>query len=122
MKGTIKIIDSIIAAYIHKGQPAPLPSMRGYNRRNKITDIIAAPPISSLIGFSDFDSHTINKAAIKVPIPIGTFTRKISLQSRLNKFAWRRKPPRICPAIAAIPRAVPYKATAIFFCFDVKVA
>jgi len=29
MKGMIKIIDTIIAAYIHKGQPEFLPSMRG---------------------------------------------------------------------------------------------
>lgn len=122
MKGIIKITDTIIVAYIHKGQPAFLPSMRGYNRRNKIIDIIAAPPISSRTGFSDFDSWTRSKAAINVPKPIGTFTRKISLQSRLNRFIWTRKPPRICPAVRAIPVVAPYKAIAVFFCFEVNVA
>jgi hypothetical protein len=56
MKGTIRIIDIINIAYIHKGHLAFLPSMRGYNSRNKITNIITAPPISSRIGLSDFDS------------------------------------------------------------------
>src|SRR5258705_9635334 len=108
------------APHAHGGQPASVPSMKGSENKNNAIVSNTVPTKSTPGGFLAFDSSKVREAARIVTSPRGRLMRKMGLQTRWNRSAWFRKPPKICPTIEPNPIIAPRMQKARLFDDQVK--